>query len=257
MLRVHRAGARPRGSPADADLRDDRSRHRDEPPAVRAAQVGRRRRYDRGKIMTPRSWKPARTSAATSTSTATASRTARCLARIRRAARISPAGTTRNAYAKLLRGRPGLRLQHGAPAAQVRDRQVAGAATGRAQRRAKNQRRFGALIYFGSTSPAMNEAHACAGGARHRTRRAARPRISVRRGVRNSSPRHEAVFVVEQNRDAPDAHAAGQRARSRPRAAVAVLHYDGTPITARFIVKAIAERMKPSKLRPLARGKAA
>jgi 2-oxoglutarate ferredoxin oxidoreductase subunit alpha len=39
---TYSAGTRPGGSAADADLRDDRSRHRHEPSPVRAAQVGRR-----------------------------------------------------------------------------------------------------------------------------------------------------------------------------------------------------------------------
>jgi 2-oxoglutarate ferredoxin oxidoreductase subunit alpha len=56
---------------------------------------------------------------------------------------------------------------------------------------------------------------------------------------------HDSVFVVEQNRDAQLALAAGERVRDRSRALIAVLHYDGTPITARFIADAIAGRLRP------------
>src|SRR5690606_18571035 len=42
MLRLRRAGARPRRSPADAGVRHDRPRHRNEPAAVRTLRLGRR-----------------------------------------------------------------------------------------------------------------------------------------------------------------------------------------------------------------------
>ena len=42
VLRVHRAGARPRRPAADAGVRDDRPRHRHEHAPVRSARVGRR-----------------------------------------------------------------------------------------------------------------------------------------------------------------------------------------------------------------------
>jgi 2-oxoglutarate ferredoxin oxidoreductase subunit alpha len=77
-----RAGVRPRRPAADARLRHARSRYRHERVAVRAVQVGRQRKLDRGKVMTPRIWRPARTSAAISTSMATAFRTAPIPARI-------------------------------------------------------------------------------------------------------------------------------------------------------------------------------
>ena len=41
VLRVHGGRARPRRPAADAGVRDDRPRHRHEPPAVRAARLGR------------------------------------------------------------------------------------------------------------------------------------------------------------------------------------------------------------------------
>jgi len=38
---------------------------------------------------------------------------------------------------------------------------------------------------------------------------------------------------------------------------VPILHYDGTPITARFITEAIAERMSGANVEPIKRGKVA
>ena len=52
---------------------------------------------------------------------------------------------------------------------------------------------------------------------------------------------HERVFVIEQNRDAQLKTLLVNELRSRPGAAALVLHYDGTPITARFIVDQISD----------------
>ena len=50
------------------------------------------------------------------------------------------------------------------------------------------------------------------------------------------------------------AHAAGQRAASiDPARLMPVLHYDGTPITARFIIEAIAERVRADNVAPIKR----
>jgi 2-oxoglutarate ferredoxin oxidoreductase subunit alpha len=42
-----------------------------------------------------------------------------------------------------------------------------------------------------------------------------------------------------------------------PARLVPILHYDGTPITARYIVKAIKDRVPGANVRPLKGGKAA
>jgi 2-oxoglutarate ferredoxin oxidoreductase subunit alpha len=51
--------------------------------------------------------------------------------------------------------------------------------------------------------------------------------------------RHERVFVVEQNRDAQMRTLLVNELEIDPARLVKVLHYDGTPITARFITDAI------------------
>ena len=55
---------------------------------------------------------------------------------------------------------------------------------------------------------------------------------------------HDKVFVVEQNRDGQLRTLLVNEFGIDPAKLVAVLHYDGTPITARFIVAAITERVK-------------
>jgi len=52
------------------------------------------------------------------------------------------------------------------------------------------------------------------------------------------------VFVVEQNRDAQLQKMIVNECSIDPARFISVLHFDGTPITARFITKAIGERLK-------------
>ena len=54
---------------------------------------------------------------------------------------------------------------------------------------------------------------------------------------------HDQVFVVEQNRDAQLKSLIVNEGAIDPARIISILHYDGTPITARFITDAIAERM--------------
>ncbi|HRO62571.1 2-oxoacid:acceptor oxidoreductase subunit alpha [Thermomonas sp.] len=107
---------------------------------------------------------------------------------------------------------------------------------------AEQPTRHGA-IYFGSTSPAMAEARALLDG--HdihldtlRLRAFPFPQV-----VAEFIAGHEVVFVVEQNRDAQMKTLLVNELGIDPAKLVSVLHYDGTPITARFIVAAIGERV--------------
>jgi 2-oxoglutarate ferredoxin oxidoreductase subunit alpha len=68
---------------------------------------------------------------------------------------------------------------------------------------------------------------------------------------------HEAVFVVEQNRDAQLRTLLVNELEINPAHLVPVLHYDGTPITARFIAAAIAEQVRNLNVLPMKAGKAA
>ena len=133
------------------------------------------------------------------------------------------------------------------------DRQGAGAAAAALRPRAKATR-YG-VIYFGSTSPAMAEALDASRGRRASTstRCACAPSRSPTRSS-DFIAEHDTVFVVEQNRDAQLRIHADQRVRrSTPRKLVPVLHYDGTPITARFIAGDIAKTARPAQGRSVQR----
>ncbi|MFT3897869.1 MAG: 2-oxoacid:acceptor oxidoreductase subunit alpha [Thermomonas sp.] len=100
-------------------------------------------------------------------------------------------------------------------------------------------------IYFGSTSPAMAEAVVALredGIALDTLRLRAFP---FPESVREFIDAHETVFVVEQNRDGQMRSLLVNEFGIDPARLVAVLHYDGTPITARFIVGAIAASVRP------------
>jgi 2-oxoglutarate ferredoxin oxidoreductase subunit alpha len=123
-------------------------------------------------------------------------------------------------------------------------------------RKASQKTPYG-VIYYGSTSPSMNEALGAleqAGVHLDRMRLRAFPfPESVERFIAD----HERIFVVEQNRDAQLRSLLVNELEVDPARLVPVLHYDGTPITARFIVKAIKDSMPGANVHPLKGGKAA
>ena len=101
-----------------------------------------------------------------------------------------------------------------------------------------------AAIHYGSTSPAMAEAIDSL-EARDLHLDTLRLRaFPFPESVRQFVLAHEQVFVIEQNRDAQLRSLLINEFDLDPARIVPVLHYDGTPITARFIVRAIAERMR-------------
>lgn len=110
-------------------------------------------------------------------------------------------------------------------------------------RKAKAETRFG-VIYFGSTSPAMQEALEAleADGVFIDALRLRAFPFSDE--VSDFIQTHDQVFVVEQNRDAQLRGMLINELEFCPDRLPAVLHYDGTPITARFIIRAIAERVR-------------
>ncbi len=55
---------------------------------------------------------------------------------------------------------------------------------------------------------------------------------------------HDQVFVIEQNRDAQMMKLLVNECGIDPARFISILHYDGTPITERYITRAISERMK-------------
>jgi 2-oxoglutarate ferredoxin oxidoreductase subunit alpha len=110
-------------------------------------------------------------------------------------------------------------------------------------RRAREPARYG-VIYFGSTSAPMSEAlvsleHA---GLHLDTLRIRAFPFSD--DVVDFITAHDQVFVVEQNRDAQLRSLLVNECAIDPARLISVLHYDGTPLTARFITAAISERLQ-------------
>ena len=95
------------------------------------------------------------------------------------------------------------------------------------------------VIYFGSTSPSMHEAlQALEEQGIHLDAMRLRA-FPFPDSVVEFLAQHSRVFVVEQNRDAQMRSLLVNELDADPAKLVRVLHFDGTPITARFIVQAI------------------
>lgn len=109
------------------------------------------------------------------------------------------------------------------------------------RRDAESPTRYGA-VYFGSTSPAMSEALASLTerGIHLDTLRVRAFPFSE--DVIDFILAHDQVFVVEQNRDAQLKTLLINEGAIDPARLISVLHYDGTPITARFITEEVARR---------------
>jgi 2-oxoglutarate/2-oxoacid ferredoxin oxidoreductase subunit alpha len=108
--------------------------------------------------------------------------------------------------------------------------------------------RFGA-IYFGSTSPSMQEAIVSLQEQDIPLDTLRLRAFPFPESVRDFIEAHEAVFVIEQNRDAQLRSLLVNEFGIDPARLIAVLHYDGTPITARFIADAVANRIRPVEQR--------
>jgi 2-oxoglutarate ferredoxin oxidoreductase subunit alpha len=118
------------------------------------------------------------------------------------------------------------------------------------RRNAEKPSRFG-VIYYGSTSPAMDEALemlAASGGALDLLRVRAFP---FHQDVSDFVSGHDAVFVIEQNRDAQLRTLLMNELNLDPAKLLPVLQFDGTPITARFIARAIGDHLDQRKVVPL------
>jgi len=100
------------------------------------------------------------------------------------------------------------------------------------------------VIYYGSTSAAMDEALetlSARGIALDTCRVRAFPFAEA---VVDFVLAHDQVFVVEQNRDAQLRALLVNECALDPARLMPILHYDGTPITARFIAQAIGQQWR-------------
>jgi 2-oxoglutarate ferredoxin oxidoreductase subunit alpha len=108
--------------------------------------------------------------------------------------------------------------------------------------KAKEKARYGA-IYFGSSAPAMREALAAlAKDGIHLDTMRLRA-FPFADSVLDFINAHDQIFLVEQNRDAQMRSLLVNECGIDPARFISILHYDGTPITARFIINAVSERI--------------
>ena len=110
------------------------------------------------------------------------------------------------------------------------------------RRNAKHATKDG-VIYFGSTTPSMAEALEILESQGRRLNALRVRGFPFSDEVFDFIAEHDQVFVVEQNRDGQLRTLIVNEGDVDPAKLVAVLHYDGTPITARFITDQIAARM--------------
>ncbi len=122
------------------------------------------------------------------------------------------------------------------------------------EQRADQPTRHG-VIHYGSTSPAMAEAVELL--------KARGIHVDVLRirafpfseAVDRFIASHDTVFVVEQNRDAQLRTLLVTEQELTPAKLEPVLHYDGTPITARFIAETIVEHLRRHNVEPIEKAK--
>ena len=99
------------------------------------------------------------------------------------------------------------------------------------------------VIYFGSTSPAMREALDMLEEEGLHVNAMRLQAFPFPDSVNRFIAAHDKVFVAEQNRDGQMRSMLVNELDVDPARLVRVLHYDGTPITARFIANAIRKTM--------------
>ncbi len=107
------------------------------------------------------------------------------------------------------------------------------------------------VIWFGSTGAAMSESLVAleADGIRlDQLRIRAFPFADA---VADFIHAHEHVFIVEQNRDAQMKSLLVNECGIDPSKLISILHYDGTPVTARFITREITEKARLFNVVPM------
>jgi 2-oxoglutarate/2-oxoacid ferredoxin oxidoreductase subunit alpha len=106
------------------------------------------------------------------------------------------------------------------------------------------------VIYFGSTSPAMQEALDVLTESNIALDAMRLRAFPFPQSVAQFIAEHEEVFVVEQNRDAQLRSLLVNEFDIDPAKLIRVLHFDGTPITARFITQAIINHVHAEVVAP-------
>lgn len=157
-------------------------------------------------------------------------------------------GTSRDRYARY--------TEEGAPYADNMQRLLRKFETAKnlvprpVRRNAEQPAKYG-VIYYGSSSPPMDEAIGMI-EAKGKSLDMLRVRaFPFHQDVPDFIADHDFVFVVEQNRDGQLRSLIINECSIDPMRIVPILHYDGTPITARFIARAIGDHLDALKVTPL------
>jgi 2-oxoglutarate/2-oxoacid ferredoxin oxidoreductase subunit alpha len=114
----------------------------------------------------------------------------------------------------------------------------------------KHKSKLGA-IFYGSTSPAMSEAMETLDASHVQVDTLRIRAFPFSQAVADFIETHDQIFVVEQNRDAQMRTLLVAELNMDPAKLIPVLHYDGTPITARFIAKEITRTASTLNVTPL------
>ena len=115
---------------------------------------------------------------------------------------------------------------------------------------AEKPARFGA-IFYGSTSPAMQEALDTLSEKGIHVNALRIRGFPFADELSDFVASHPWVFVIEQNRDAQLKTLMVTDGKINPARLISLLHYDGTPITARFIVEQISRHANNHRVVPL------
>ncbi len=116
--------------------------------------------------------------------------------------------------------------------------------------KAASQKTSTGVIYYGSTAPAMNEALAeLASQGVHLDAMRVRA-FPFAKSVGEFIAAHEQVFIVEQNESGQLRSMIINELEINPAKLVKLVHYDGTPITARFICKSIRQTIAGQSGKP-------
>ena len=110
--------------------------------------------------------------------------------------------------------------------------------------------RYG-VLYYGSTSPAMAEAFALLAKDGVQVDMMRVRGFPFATEIEDFVANHDVVYVVEQNESGQLRMLLINECEIDPKRLVRVLHYDGTPITARFITGRIADIVKQNNVTPL------
>ena len=157
-------------------------------------------------------------------------------------------GTTRNPYAKY--SETGADYLYNMERLRRKLDTAATLAPAPELRKAVEASRIG-VIYYGSTAPAMDEAVAALQTDGIQVDCLRVRAFPFAKSVFDFIAEYEHVFVVEQNESAQLRQLLVNEGDIDPKKLVKVLHYDGTPITARFIAGRIADVLADAKISPL------